>query len=373
MTDGPLAVWRARTRAGVLEPDPDQALAAEKLQSLYNALIGYRPETGRSGWRDRLGLGRRREDPPQGLYLFGGVGRGKTMLMDLFFESVPLAVKRRTHFHPFMLEVQDRLHALRHVKEREPLRRVAAEIAERAWLLCFDEFQVENIADAMILGRLFEALFDFGVVVVATGNVPPAELYKDGLQRDRFMPFIDLIVDRLDLLALDGPIDYRRRKITELRLYHTPLGPSADVALEATFQELIDGAEPRSARLDVQGRMLRVPRAARGVAAFTFEELCGRPLGVRDYLTLARTFHTLVIADVPGLAAARADEAKRFVNLIDALYDHRVKLVLSADAPPEALYPDGDAAFAFKRAVSRLHEMQTEEYLAAEHASLSAA
>ena len=369
MTVGPLTVWRARIRAGALTPDPDQALAAEKLQSLYNALAGYRPETGRAGWRARLGLAARREDPPQGLYLFGGVGRGKTMLMDLFFETVPLALKRRTHFHPFMLEVQDRLHALRHDKRRERLRSVAAEIAQRAWLLCFDEFQVDNIADAMILGRLFEALFDCGVVVVATGNVPPGELYKDGLQRERFAPFIDLMLDRLDLLALDGPTDYRRRKIATLKLYHTPLGPNAEVALEASFRELTDGAEPRSARLDVQGRMLRVPRAARGVAAFTFEELCGRPLGARDYLSLARTFHTLVIADIPGLAAARADEAKRFVNLIDALYDHRVKLVVSAEAPPEALYPDGDAAFAFKRAVSRLHEMQTEEYLAAEHVS----
>jgi len=177
-----------------------------------------------------------------------------------------------------------------------------------------------------------------------------------------------LLVDRLDLLALDGPTDYRRRKIATLRLYHTPLGINAEGALEATFRELIDGAEPRSARLDVKGRTLRVSRAARGVAAFTFEELCGRPLGAADYLTIARTFHTVVVADVPGLAVARADEARRFVNLVDALYEHRVNLVVSADAPPEALYPDGDAAFAFKRAVSRLHEMQTEDYLALEHA-----
>ncbi len=368
MSEGPLAVWRARTRAGALRPDPDQALAAEKLQSLHNALIGYRPETGRSGWRARLGLARRREDPPQGLYLFGGVGRGKTMLMDLFFGSVPLAAKRRAHFHPFMLEVQDRLHALRGDRRRDPLSRVAAEVAARAWLLCFDEFQVENIADAMILGRLFEALFDCGVVVVATSNVPPADLYKDGLQRDRFRPFIELITDRLDLLALDGPVDYRRRKIGALKLYHTPLGEAANVALEAAFGALTEGAAPHAARLEVQGRTLRAPRAARGVAAFTFEELCARPLGAADYLTLARTFHTLVIAGVPRLAAARADEARRFVTLIDTLYDHRVKLVVSADAPPDALYPDGDAAFAFKRAVSRLHEMQTEEYLAAEHA-----
>ena len=369
MSEGPLAAWRARTRAGALRPDPDQALAAEKLQSLHNALIGYRPETGQSGWRTRLGVGRRREDPPQGLYLFGGVGRGKTMLMDLFFQSAPLTAKRRTHFHPFMLEVRDRLHALRGARERDPLRRVAAEIAGRAWLLCFDEFQVENIADAMILGRLFEALFDRGVVVVATSNVPPAELYKDGLQRDRFMPFIALILARLDLLALDGATDYRRERIGALKLYHTPLGKTADAALEAAFGALTEGAVPRAARLEVQGRALRVPRAARGVAAFTFAELCGRPLGAADYLTLARAFHTLVVADVPRLAAARADEARRFVTLIDTLYDHRVNLVVSADAPPDALYPDGDAAFAFKRAISRLHEMQTETYLASEHAA----
>ncbi len=369
MSEGPLAVWRARVRTGALRPDPDQALAAEKLQSLFNALIGYRPEAGRSGWRNRLGVGRRREDPPQGLYLFGGVGRGKTMLMDLFFETVPLAAKRRIHFHPFMLEIHDRLHALRGARERDPLRRVAAEIAGRAWLLCFDEFQVENIADAMILGRLFAALFDRGVVVVATSNVPPTELYSDGLQRDRLTPFIALILARLDLHALDGRIDHRRARIGRLKLYHTPLGEAAEAALEAAFGVLTEGALPHVVRLEVRGRTLRVPRAARGVAAFTFVELWGRPLGAADYLAIARAFHTVVIAEVPHLAAARADEARRFVTLIDTFYDHRVSLVISADVPPDALYPDGEAAFAFKRTVSRLHEMQTEAYLAGAHAA----
>lgn len=368
MSEGPLPAWRARVRAGALSPDSGQERAAEKLQELRGALTGERRGPGRAGLRDRLGLGAPRAAPRQGVYLFGGVGRGKTMLMDLFFDSVPLAAKRRTHFHPFMLEIHDRLHALRGGRERDPLRRVAREVAARARLLCFDELQAENVADAMILGRLFEGLFAGGAVVVATGNTPLSELYKDGLQRDRFLPFIELMTRRLDLLALDGPVDYRRRKIAGLRLYHTPLGPAAERALEAAFRSLIDGAEPRSARLEVLGRPLRVPRAARGVAAFTFGELCGRPLGAPDYLTLARTFHTLVVADVPRLAAGRADEARRFVTLVDALYDRRVKLVLSAEAPPEALCAAGGrASAAFARAASRLHEMQSADYLAALH------
>ena len=368
MTEGPLAAYRARTRAGALKPDPDQALAAEKLQSLHNALAGYRPDAGEGGWRARLGLARRRGDAPQGLYMFGGVGRGKTMLMDIFFHGAQVALKRRIHFHAFMLEVQDRLHALRKDRRADPLARLGGEIADEAWLLCFDEFQVENIADAMILGRLFEALLARGVVVVATSNVAPGDLYKDGLQRDRFEPFIELIRERLDLLALEGAVDYRRLRIRDLAVYHTPLGPAADKALEESFLALTEGAASCPAEISVLGRVLHVPRAARGVAAFTFEALCGRPLGAADYLALARNFHTLVLDGVPRLHAARADEAKRFVNLVDALYENRVKLVMSAEATPDGLYPAGDAAFAFKRAVSRLLEMQSAAYLAAEHA-----
>ena len=367
MNEGPLAVYRARIRAGALKPDPDQALAAEKLQSLHNALAGYRPDTGEGGWRARLGLARRRGDAPQGLYMFGGVGRGKTMLMDIFFDGAQVALKRRIHFHAFMLEVQDRLHALRKDRRADPLARLGGEIADEAWLLCFDEFQVENIADAMILGRLFEALLARGVVVVATGNVAPGDLYRDGLQRDRFEPFIELIRERLDLLALEGAVDYRRLRIRDLTVYHTPLGPAADRALEESFLALTEGAAACPAQIPVLGRAVHVPRAARGVAAFTFEALCGRPLGAADYLALARNFHTLVLDGVPRLHAARADEARRFVNLVDALYENKVKLVMSAEAPPDGLYPAGDAAFAFKRAVSRLHEMQSAAYLASEH------
>ncbi len=372
MTQGPLAVYRARLRADALKPDPGQALAAEKLQSLHNALSGYRPSLGESGWRARFGLARRRDAAPQGLYLFGGVGRGKTMLMDIFFHCAPLALKRRTHFHTFMLEVQERLHVLRADRRADPLARVAGEIADEAWLLCFDEFQVENIADAMILGRLFEGLLARGVVVVATSNVAPADLYKDGLQRDRLEPFIALIGERLDLLALEGGVDYRRLRIRDLSVYHTPLGPAANEALEASFRALTEGAEVRPDNVHVTGRVLQVPRAARGVAFFTFEALCCRPLGTADYLALARRYHTLVLGGVPRLHAARADEAKRFVNLIDALYENRVKLVMSAAASPDGLYPVGDAAFAFRRAVSRLHEMRSAEYLAADHAGRSA-
>lgn len=372
MSNGPIFAYRDRCRAGELEPDPGQELAAEKLQSVHNALRGYDPGSGRGGWKARLGLAGRRADPPQGLYMYGGVGTGKSMLMDLFFAEAPVEAKRRVHFHAFMAEVHDRLHEWRQRTKgsrADPLPDLAAVLAEEAWLICFDEFHVVNIADAMILGRLFETLFERGVVVVATSNWPPDDLYIDGLQRDRFLPFIALLKARLDLLQLDSGRDYRRRNLLDVSLYHAPLGPKASRSLERIFAELTAGACPAPEELTVKGRRLAVPLAARGVARFTFDDLCARPLAANDYLAVARRYHTLVLDGVPKLDALLRNEARRFMLLVDALYEHKVTLVVAADAPPEEIYPDGDGGFEFRRTASRLQEMRSPAYLALPHLS----
>ncbi len=300
--------------------------------------------------------------------MFGGVGRGKSMLMDIFFDSASVALKQRVHFHAFMAQVHDRLHAWRQKtkgSKADPLPELAAELAEEAWLLCFDEFHVVNIADAMILARLFTGLFDLGVVVVATSNFPPDRLYEGGLQRERFLPFIDLLKQRLDVLELDGLLDYRLARLRELEVYHQPLGAAADAALEAAFARLTEGAAVAPDSLTVKGRSLEVPAAARGVARFGFAELCERPLGAEDYLALAQRYHTVVLAGVPMLTPERRDAARRFMVLIDALYEQRCNLIVSAEAAPEALYPEGGGAFEFQRTVSRLNEMQSKDYVEA--------
>jgi cell division protein ZapE len=372
--DGPLQLYREKRRAGELRPDPAQELAAEKLQSIHNALRNYRPSHGTSGWKDRLGLGRRRVDPPQGLYIFGGVGTGKSMLMDLFFDAATVEKKRRVHFHAFMQETQDRLHAWRQRTKGEkadPLPELAAELAKEAWLLCFDEFHVVNIADAMILSRLFETLFEAGVVVVATSNWPPERLYEGGLQRENFFPFIKLLKERLDILMLDAGIDYRKDRIKSIDVYHAPLGPRAAKEVDEAFARLTDGARPRPDTVIVKGREISVPAAARGVARFGFSDLCEAPLGPGDYLAIARRYHTVVIENVPKLTEGLHNEARRFITLIDSLYEHRVKLVISADSPPEGLYRRGHGAFEFERTISRLQEMRSGDYLALEHRGAS--
>lgn len=371
MTDGPLFAYRAHCRDGHLNPDPAQALAAEKLQGLHHALKNYRPTAGAAGWRARLGpLRRQRGSAPQGLYIFGRVGRGKSMLMDMFYDSVDMGQKRRVHFHEFMLQVHAALHVIRgNGGKRDPLGVVSADIAARSWLLCFDEFQVENIADAMILGRLFRGLFDAGVVVVATSNTAPADLYKGKLQRDRFLPFIDLIRDKLDVIELDGAVDYRRESLRGMPLYHVPLGPEAGAALAEAFRQLTAAAPASPYKLTVQGRTVDVPLCARGVARFSFSDLCERPLGTADYLAIARRFHTVVLGTIPLLPREKGNEAMRLLTLIDVLYEHNVNLVCSAAVAPDEIYPEGDGADAFQRAVSRLLEMQGDEYIALPHLS----
>lgn len=381
MPDGPLTHYRARLRAGEIRPDPAQELAAEKLESLHRALAAYRLSAGRRGWKERFGLGRRPAEPPQGLYIYGGVGRGKSMLMDLFFRTAPVAAKRRVHFHAFMQQVHGRLRAMRQhpgIRELRPGKRakdddilptLARDFASEYSLLCFDEFQVNDIADAMILGRLFQALFEAGVVIVATSNRPPRDLYKNGLQRENFLPFITLLEQRMDILHLDSGTDYRLESMRSMDVYLTPLDATADRRLDDYFARLTHGAEVGPETLTVHGRAVRIPRASDDIAFASFAELCEQPLGPADYLAIAARFDVLLLAGIPGMGPTKRNEAKRFVTLIDALYEHKVKLICSAERPPEALYPDGDGAFEFERTVSRLHEMQSESYIGSQHLS----
>lgn len=366
---GPLNLLRARMRSGELEPDANQALAAERLQVLWVQLRDYDPPPLRSTnegllarlWRRRPAEGA--DDPrPNGLYLVGAVGRGKSMLMDMFFGAAQVARKRRVHFHHFMQDAHARIHTWRRENPAgaDPVPPLADAIAAEAALLCLDELQITDIADALILGRLFEALFQRGVVMVITSNTPPGRLFEGQPGRDAFLPFIALLQQKLDLLVLDGPQDWRRRQVAHPR-WLVPADAAASAALDAAFDDLSGGTAIRTERLTVMGRGLEIPAAA-GVARSAFAALCGRPLGPGDYLAIATHFDTMMIDDVPLLGAARRDETRRFIILIDALYDHRVQLFATAAAVPDELCPDGEWAGSFVRTASRLTEMQGEAW-----------
>ncbi len=361
--EGPLALFHARLTAGELAPDPRQARAAERLQQLWDELQDYHPHPG-GGFLARFGLAKPPPRPPKGLYIHGRVGRGKSMLMDAFFSTVPGEKKRRVHFFAFMADVHARIHA-RRAEKGDPIMPVAQDIAGETTVLCFDEFHVVDIADAMILGRLFAALFAAGVVVVATSNRAPDKLYEGGLQRERFLPFIDLLKERLDVIELDGPRDYRLQRFKGRQVYFTPPDAKAAAALAQAFADLTDSATPARETLTVLGRALDVPRAAKSVAWFTFEELCVKPLGPNDYLALVGHYHTFIVDGIPKLNVERRNEAKRFNIFIDTLYDAHGNLVCSAAAPPQELYTEGDGSFEFQRTVSRLIEMQSDDYIAA--------
>lgn len=353
-------------KRGALQPDPGQAEVVARLDALHDAL----KQRGVSGSFKKKAL-------PRGLYIHGDVGRGKSALMDLFYENAPEKRKRRVHFHAFMQEVHERIHTYRQqlrqgrVRGDDPIPPVAAALAKSARLLCFDEFQVRDIADASILGRLFEALFAAGVIVVATSNRSPDDLYLGGLNRHRFLPFIDLLKNRVDVLHLDSPKDYRLDRLKGHPVWFKPCGPAARGEMDAAFKRMTGGAQIARATVSVKGRDVIIPRSAQGVARFEFSELCEANLGAGDYLELARTFHTLFIDDIPVLSPERRNEAVRFANLVDALYEHRVKLLASAEADPAALCPEGDAAFEFRRTASRLQEMQSDAYFGLGHNSES--
>lgn len=359
---GPLALFHARLAAGELTADPLQERAAARLQRLWQELGAYSP--GNGGWATWIGLGRPRVPTPRGVYIFGRVGRGKSMLMDTFFTTASLAKKRRVHFYAFMADIHARIHARRAEKE-DPIPPVAREVAAETTLLCFDEFHVVDIADAMILGRLFAAFFEAGLVVVATSNRAPDALYEGGLQRERFLPFIDLLKERLDVVELDGPRDYRLARFKGRRVYFTPSDEASRQALARAFGDLTDDAAPEATTLSVLGRDVAVPRAAKGVAWFHFDELFREALGPADYLALVGRYHTFLIEGIPRLDADHRNEAKRFNIFIDALYDAHGNLVCSAAAPPAEIYPAGEGAFEFQRTVSRLIEMQSDAYIAA--------
>jgi cell division protein ZapE len=367
-------LYEALIAARKIERDTAQLRLVERLDALERRVAEHRSARRANpvGW---LFGNRGREVSAKGLYVYGDVGRGKTMLMDLFFEASPVVRKRRAHFHEFMADVHERVRTFRQelkdgtIADDDPIRLAGAAIAEESWLLCFDEFHVTDIADAMILGRLFARLFELGVVVVATSNVAPDELYKGGLNRALFLPFIAMIARHMELLKLSARTDFRLEKLAGRKVWHVPADDAASAALDEAWRSLVGSASGVPQELSVRGRKLRVPRAAMGVARFFFHDLCEQPLAAADYLRIAHEFHTLLIDRIPVMGFDERNAAKRFIILIDTLYEHSVKLVASAAAEPDALYQasDGFEAAEFRRTASRLIEMRSQSYLALPH------
>jgi cell division protein ZapE len=362
------ARYTALVAAGELKPDREQAAAADRLNRLQQELEAV-PARGSVLWR-MMG---KRPPAPRGIYLWGGVGRGKSMLMDLFHDALAINRKRRVHFHEFMLEVHDRLRVERMKEKGDPIQPVVAAFADETRCLCFDEMVVNNSADAMIMSRLFTGLVDAGVTLVTTSNRAPDALYKDGLNREHFLPFIALIESRMDVLPLNGPTDYRMDRLSGVDLWHVPNGPASTALVRTAFFKLTDyspddALHVPAADMDVGGgRMLHVPKSLKGVAVFSFKRLCAEARGASDFLAIARRYHTVFIVGIPKLGPENRNEAARFVTLVDALYEQKVKLIATADAEPAALYQTGDGRFEFDRTVSRLTEMQSRDYLAQGH------
>jgi cell division protein ZapE len=365
--------YAALVAAGKIEADPGQEMLARRLAALERRLeqTVLAQKSSSLGWL----FGQRQKDRSKvkGLYIYGEVGRGKTLLMDLFFETSAVRRKRRVHFHEFMADVHERVHIFRQESKNgtgpDPILRTADAIAEEASLLCFDEFHVTDIADAMILGRLFTRLFALGLVMAATSNLAPAELYKDGLNRGLFLPFLALLQEHCEVVRLEARVDFRLEKLTGVKAWYVPDDAAATAALDDAWRRLVGSHAGSPHELMVKGHAVKVPQAAMGVARFSFADLCGQPLGAGDYLRIAREFHTIFLDHIPMLAYDRRNEAKRFIILIDALYDQAVKLLASAQAQPDALYraDEGFEAQEFKRTASRLIEMRSQAYLGLPH------
>lgn len=365
--------YQALISSGAIEPDAAQAEVAEAYASLERRLAGYKPPR-KQGLLGRL-FGDKADTPPRGLYVHGEVGRGKTMLMDLFFQASPVAHKRRAHFHEFMAEVHERIYGYRQniargeIADADVIALTASAIFDEAWLLCFDEFHVTDIADAMILGRLFAKLFELGTVVVVTSNVAPQDLYKGGLNRALFLPFIAQIQAHMDVLRLDARTDFRLEKLAGVKMWLVPPDAEADVALDKAWAKLTGHAKCKPRDISIKGRILHVPCSSHGVARFSFADLCEKPLAASDYLRLAHDYHTILIDHIPVMDYPARNAAKRFISLIDTLYDNGVKLMASAEADPMSLYvaTEGREANEFKRTSSRLIEMSSNDYLALPH------
>jgi cell division protein ZapE len=366
------AHYQALVSSGAIEPDAAQAEAAEAFARLEQRLASYKP-VRKQGLLGRLFTDK--NGAPRGLYIYGEVGRGKTMLMDLFFQQSQVAHKRRAHFHEFMAEVHERIYGFRQniargeIADGDVIALTAASIFDEAWLLCFDEFHVTDIADAMILGRLFAKLFELGTVVVATSNVAPDDLYKGGLNRALFLPFIAQIEAHMDVLQLNARTDFRLEKLAGVKMWLVPADRDADAALDRAWAKMTGNAKCKPRDISIKGRILHVPCSADGVARFSFAELCEKPLAASDYLRLARDYHTIIVDRIPVMDYDERNAAKRFIALIDTLYDNAVKLMASAAAEPQSLYvaTEGDEANEFKRTASRLIEMSSESYLALPH------